>query len=139
MYKDVMNKVDPIGSVRWDKIQLPKWDDNTAMRYSDARESINFESADEFVNRFMDDRKFWESIQLNDNIIIYAKYKIKRNYDPYLVVRALMRIANVYRKKVQDDSITTLNEIIYIAHKLETRIYYEYIIPAALQLEDEGY
>lgn len=131
---DAVTKVDPIGSVRWDKIQLPNWDDHTVMNYSDAR-TINFFACEQFIRRFWDDGKFWDSIGMHDNIAIYGKYRMKRKYNPYSVVRSMMRIVNVYRKKTRDDTITSLNEIIYIAHKLETKIYFEHLLP---MIEEEG-
>jgi hypothetical protein len=132
-------KVDPIGSVRWDKVQLPAWDDNSVMSYPDAK-TINFFACEQFIRRFWDDVKFWDAIGMHDNIAIYAKYRMKRKYNPYSVVRSMMRIANTYRKKTRDDTITSLNEIIYIAQKLETKMYFEYILPMAEKLDDErGY
>lgn len=104
---------DPIGSVRWDKVNP-----------FEAIDSLN--ASDDVVKELVDglsqDVSFIKYIGLEENISKYGMYKKSGKYDKMRVTQSLMRIINVYRKK-KNKKINHLDELKLAAVKMEYIIY----------------
>lgn len=89
--------------VRWDKVDP----------YDYCHDNINYDAVSLFVDKFSTETGFHADMGIEDNIAKYARYMKNGRYDPKKVSRSLMRILNVFRKRYNQDNITTLDELKY--------------------------
>lgn len=107
--------IDPIGSVRWDKV------DPHALDHPELQD-VFADRVRDVVDAFCEDVEFQKEFNMDENARIYASYKRRGRYDAKKVVQNLMRILNVYRKK-KGLLIHSLDELKIAAIQLEEIIY----------------